>query len=469
MFSVSKYLVRIVLIAGFVLTSGLVAAQGLPEFTDLIEKNSPAVVKITTEARSSIRNQMQMPPQQQIPEIFRDLFEQRNLPERHMSAMGSGFVVSADGYILTNNHVIDGADEINVRLNDQREFKAELVGSDSRSDLALLKIAAKDLPALSFAKADSLKVGQWVVAIGSPFGLDYSASAGIVSAIGRSIPSESNESSYVPFIQTDVAINPGNSGGPLFNLAGEVVGINSQIYTRSGGSIGLSFAIPSTVAEEVVAQLKDKGRVDRGWLGVAIQPVNKDLAKSFGLDKPMGALVADVEQGGPADKAGLMPGDLIIKFNGREVKTQADLPYLVGRTLPDTKVRVVIMRKGKQQTIKVTIGVLPITEAQAATRLPAHTTDQSVDTLGLVVEPVNEQNRGRNNVTTGVVVRQVQPNSPAAQAGLMVGDVIDQLGFNDIETLADYQKYSAKLPENKPQAIRFFRNGRPIFHTITLK
>jgi serine protease Do len=247
------------------------------------------------------------------------------------------------------------------------------------------------------------------------------------------------------------------------------VGINSQIYTRSGGSIGLSFAIPSAVAEEVVAQLKDKGRVDRGWLGVSIQPVNKDLAKSFGLDKPKGALVADVEPSGPAAKAGLLPGDVITKFNGREVKTQSDLPYLVGRTTPNTKVPVGIMRKGKEQTIKVTIGVLPLSDEQAATRLPTQSPDSDVDKLGLIVETVNEQNRGRNNVTTGVVVRQLQPNSPAAQAGLMVGDVIDQLGFNDIETVEDYKKVSAKLPKDKPQAIRFFRNGRPIFHTITLK
>lgn len=469
MLKAGKQILSIVLMFGILLGSAQGYAQGLPEFTDLIEKNSPAVVKITTEARAIARNQMQMPPQQQIPEIFRDLFEQRNMPEHHRNAMGSGFVVSADGYILTNNHVIDGADEINVRLSDQREFKATLVGSDSRSDLALLKIDAKDLPTLSFAKSDSLKVGQWVVAIGSPFGLDYSASAGIVSAIGRSIPSEGNESSYVPFIQTDVAINPGNSGGPLFNLEGDVVGINSQIYTRSGGSIGLSFAIPSAVAEEVVAQLKDKGRVDRGWLGVSIQPVNKDLAKSFGLDKPKGALVADVEPSGPAAKAGLLPGDVITKFNGREVKTQSDLPYLVGRTTPNTKVPVGIMRKGKEQTIKVTIGVLPLSDEQAATRLPTQSPDSDVDKLGLIVETVNEQNRGRNNVTTGVVVRQLQPNSPAAQAGLMVGDVIDQLGFNDIETVEDYKKVSAKLPKDKPQAIRFFRNGRPIFHTITLK
>jgi serine protease Do len=447
-------------------------ARGLPEFTDLIEKNSPAVVKITTSARTQARTQMLAPPQQHIPEIFRELFEHYDMPERQRNAMGSGFIISSDGYLLTNNHVIDDADEINVRLSDHREFKAELVGADSRSDLALLKIDAKDLPRLTFAKADSLKVGQWVVAIGSPFGLDYSATAGIVSAIGRNIPSERNESSYVPFIQTDVAINPGNSGGPLFNLDGEVVGVNSQIYTRTGGSIGLSFAIPSSVAEEVVAQLKEKGRVDRGWLGVVIQPVTKDLASAHGLDKAIGAVIADLEPEGPAAKAGLRAGDLILKFGGREVKTQADLPYLVGRTAPNTKVPVVIMRKGKEQTIRVTVGVLPV---QDAPQIASHSNrdDQSsgrVDSLGLMVENITDQNRGRNSgVTQGVVVRQVQPNSPAAQAGLMVGDIIDQLGFNDIANLADYRKVVADLPKGNPLAIRFFRNGRPIFHTITLK
>lgn len=458
-----------VLLLGVALSFSQAYARGLPEFTDLIEKNSPAVVKITTQARATARNQMQMPPQQQIPEIFRELFEQYNMPERNLSAMGSGFVISSDGYILTNNHVIDSADEITVRLSDQREFKAELVGSDSRSDLALLKIDAKELPKLKFAKADSLKVGQWVLAIGSPFGLDYSASVGIVSAIGRSIPGERNESSYVPFIQTDVAINPGNSGGPLFNLDGEVVGINSQIYTRGGGSIGLSFAIPSAVAEEVVAQLKEKGRVDRGWLGVVIQSVSNDLASSYGLDKAAGALVNDVEPTGPAAAAGIQAGDLIIKFGGRDVKTQADLPYLVGRTPPETKVPVVVIRKGKERTINVTIGVLPVQDAQVSERTLPGAPIAKVDILGLVVEDLNDQKLGRNQVSKGVVVRQVQLNSPAAQAGLTVGDVIDQLGFNEIDSLDDYERVLAKLPRNSPQAIRFFRNGRWVFHTITLK
>src|SRR5690606_37032335 len=271
-------------------------------------------------------------------------------------------------------------------------------------------------------------------------------------------------------IQTDVAINPGNSGGPLFNLNGEVVGINSQIYTRSGGSIGLSFAIPASVAEEVVAQLKDKGHVDRGWLGVAIQEVSKDLARSFGLDKPMGALVADVEPQGPAAKAGLKAGDLIIEFNGREVRTQSDLPYLVGRTLPDTEVPVVVMRKGKQKTLDVTIGVLP--EPQSAMVAPVNPEPEdsaSADVLGLVVTDLDDARGWRGEVTSGVVVSRVGTGSPAAQAGLIPGDVIDQLDFNEIESVESYRRVVKNLDKGTPQAIRFFRNGRPIFHTITLK
>lgn len=470
MLDAGKKWVSHLLLAGLlVVASASLQAQNLPEFTDLIENSSPAVVKITTTASTAGRSPMSLPQSQQIPEIFRELFEQDNMPERHGGAMGSGFVISEDGYILTNNHVIESADEITVRFSDQREYKAELVGSDSRSDLALLKIDADKLPLLKFAKADSLRVGQWVVAIGSPFGLDYSASAGIVSAIGRNIPSERNESNYVPFIQTDVAINPGNSGGPLFNLQGEVVGINSQIYTRGGGSIGLSFAIPSSVAEEVVDQLREKGRVDRGWLGVVIQGLSRDLASSYGLDKPVGALIADLEPEGPAAKSGMQAGDLILKFNGRDVKTQSDLPFLVGQTTPDSKVPVEILRKGKKQTLQVQVGVLQVQDAPKVAVKTEPDAAPDVDKLGLVVEPVTEQNRGRNSVTTGVLVRQVKPDSPAAHAGLMAGDVIDQLAFSDITTVEDYRKVADGISKNAPQAIRFFRNGRPVFHTITLK
>ncbi len=331
----------------------------LPDFADLVEEVAPAVVKINTVTKGPAR-QSQPNLQGQLPEIFRELLEQRNRqqqPPRQARSMGSGFVISEDGYLLTNHHVIDGADEIQVLFSDRREYSAKIIGSDRRSDLALLKIEAKNLPTLKFADVDSLRAGEWVLAIGSPFGLDYSVAAGIVSAIGRSIPTEKGEN-YVPFIQTDVAINPGNSGGPLFNLDGEVVGINSQIYSRSGGSIGLSFSIPTSVALSVVDQLKKNGKVQRGWLGVVMQDVNKALAESLELGKPQGALINAVEPDGPADKGGISPGDVIVRFDGEDIVDSGDLPHVVGSMAPGTKAKVEIYREGKRKTLNVVVGAL---------------------------------------------------------------------------------------------------------------
>lgn len=454
-----------VLILVFANTS---VAGELPDFTGLIEKHSPAVVKITavSKALRSPHAQTLPPNMQNLPDIFRELLEQRQAP-RDRGSLGSGFIISDDGYVLTNDHVVGRMDEITVILNDQREYSASLVGSDERSDLALLKIEAKNLPTLTLAKDEQLKVGQWVVAIGSPFGLDYSASAGIVSAIGRSIPSANSESNYVPFIQTDVAINPGNSGGPLFNMDGDVVGINSQIYSPSGGSVGLSFAIPSSLAVDVVTQLKEKGRVDRGWLGVVIQDVDKDLASSLGIDKPMGALINDVDPEGPAAKAGLNAGDLIIKFNNTDVHTSSDLPYLVGRTAPKSKVPVVIMRKGKQQNINVTVGILPVSPNEVASRPASAPEKSSADILGLVVSHLEQTQRG--GAEAGVVVNEVQPGSPAAEAGLQPGDIITQLAFVDIKSTGDYTRVVKDLPKNEPQAIRFYRQGRAVFRSIVIR
>lgn len=444
-------------------------AAELPDFTELIEKHSPAVVKITAVSKASpeLAQEQQLPPNMQgLPDIFRELLERRQMP-RDRGSMGSGFIISSDGYVLTNDHVVSSMENVTVILNDQREFAAKLVGSDERSDLALLKIDAKDLPTLTLAKDETLKVGQWVVAIGSPFGLDYSATAGIVSAIGRSIPSAHSESTYVPFIQTDVAINPGNSGGPLFNLDGEVVGINSQIYSPSGGSVGLSFAIPASLASDVVSQLKDKGRVDRGWLGVMIQDVDKNLANSLGMNKSMGALISEADPDGPAAKSGLKAGDLIIKFNGHDVHTSSDLPFLVGRTAPKSKVPVVIMRKGKEQTINVTVGILPVSPEEAAERPASAPAENPVDVLGLVVTPLDRTTRG--GADAGVIVQEVKPGSPAAEAGLQTGDVITQLAFSDIKSVADYNKVVKALPKNEPQAIRFYRQNRPVFRSVIIK
>lgn len=453
------------LVAGLVLLVPLSQARGgLPDFTDLIEQNSPAVVKINTVERSRARNRIQIPQGQNIPDIFRHLFEPRNQPERNLHSMGSGFVISRDGYVLTNNHVIDGADEIMVRMSDRREFAAEVVGTDERSDLALLKIDAEDLPTLKFAQPDELKVGEWVLAIGSPFGLDYSASVGIVSAIGRSIPTDRQEN-YVPFIQTDVAINPGNSGGPLFNLDGEVVGINSQIYTRSGGSIGLSFAIPISVAKQVVAQLREKGRVDRGWLGVVIQEVDRDLASSFGLKKPMGALIAELRPDGPADLAGLRVGDVIVRFGKTRIESSSELPHVVGRTAPGESVPVTVMREGKRQVIDVEVGTLGGDDTVAAAGDP----NGAGGRLGMVVNDIDERLKNAWRISAGVVVERVAPDSAAARAGLRPGDVIAQLAFTDIDDLATFNEVEAGLPANELLPIRFFRQGRPAFRTIIIK
>jgi len=437
-------------------------AAALPEFTELIENSAPAVVKITTSktVSGSSRGIDQL---QDLPEAYRHLFPRPSPRERHAQSMGSGFVISKDGYILTNNHVVDGADEINVRLFDKRELVAEVIGVDPLSDLALLKIAADDLPVLKLAKNDNLKVGQWVVAIGSPFGLDYSASAGIVSAMGRSI--HARDSQYVPFIQTDVAINPGNSGGPLFNLKGEVVGINSQIYSRSGGSNGLSFSIPADVAAEVVAQLMDSGTVQRGWLGVAISDVSRDVAISFGLSKPIGALVNDVEPGSPAQTAGLKPSDIIILFDGAPVHDSGVLPQLVGRMPPGTNVELEVMRGGKKKSLEVTLGERD-SDPEVAASLGGRGGATGLDRLGLKLEPLSEQHRERADLDHGVLVRQVEPGSAAAATGLRPGDVIVQLGYDEVTDLADYRKLVKNLEQDKLVPIRFYRRGQSMIRTI---
>ena len=436
----------------------------LPNFADLVEDVSPAVVKINTVIKGR-KPQGQQNLKGQLPEIFRELLEQRNRqqqPPRDARSMGSGFVISEDGYILTNHHVVDQATEIQVLFADRREYTATIVGSDRRSDLALLKIDATDLPTLSFAEADELRAGDWVLAIGSPFGLDYSVTAGIVSAIGRSIPTEKGEN-YVPFIQTDVAINPGNSGGPLFNLDGEVVGINSQIYSRSGGSIGLSFSIPTSVALTVVDQLKKNGTVQRGWLGVVMQDVDKALAESLELGKPQGALINAVEPDGPADDAGIVPGDVIVRFNGQPIIDSGDLPHVVGAIAPSKKVKVEVYREGKRKTINVKVGALDKDGAKVADRR------NGADRLGLAVEKLADQERQQLRLRGGIVVIEVSPESAAANAGLRGGDIIVQLGYSRIDDLDEYQQVIAELPKDTPIAIRFYRQGRAIFRTIQIE
>lgn len=445
----------------FLITLPTAQAQ-LPDFTALVEDVSPAVVKINTVSRGS-KVQVPQLPEGQIPDIFRDFFEQRQRQQKSRPArsMGSGFVISEDGYILTNHHVIENADEIQVLFADRQEYVASVVGSDRRSDLALLKIKGDNLPTLEFAPSDSLKVGAWVLAIGSPFGLDYSVTAGIVSAIGRSIPTPKGEN-YVPFIQTDVAINPGNSGGPLFDLEGRVVGINSQIYSRSGGSIGLSFAIPASVAIEVIEQLKTNGQVQRGWLGVAIQDVNKSLAESLQLGTPQGALINAVEPNSPAEKGGIKPGDVIVRFNGQAIIESGDLPHVVGMMTPGDAAKVEIFREGKRKKLTMKVGSLD------SDRLGMAESSDGTDRLGLMVEPVEGSELRTLRLRGGVSITRVSPDSAGAEAMLRAGDIIVQLGYSRIDDFDEYNQVIAELPTDTPVAIRFYRQGRAIFRTIEI-
>lgn len=438
------------------------AFASLPDFQDLVEQVSPAVVNISTQSSAP---QTQRPGQQpdldQLPPFFREFFE-RGLPappqQREGRSLGSGFIISDDGYLLTNNHVVDGADSILVRLSDRREYLAEVVGTDPRTDVALLKIDGENLPVVKIADSDGLRQGQWVVAIGSPFGFDYSVTAGIVSALGRALPDES----YVPFIQTDVAINPGNSGGPLFNLDGEVVGINSQIFTRSGGFMGLSFAIPSNLVMNVADQIRETGTVQRGWLGVLIQEVSRDLALSFGLDKPMGALIAQASPNGPAGKAGVQPGDIVVRFNGKAVDRSSALPPMVGLVRPGQSVPVDIVRNGRPLTLMVTIEQLPEPDQVSQNRpIP----NRAV--LGMTVEPLSDALRSDLNLDGGVLVKDVT-GDPAASAGLRAGDVITQLGGESLRSLEDLRRIVPTLPTDRPIPVLVVRGGNSTFLTLRI-
>jgi serine protease Do len=462
-------------------------ASSLPDFTELVQEASPSVVNIATIkygnkygiAYDGLAEQYNLP--KDMPDIFRHFFgpqgpsqdpsqgDQRGgqgygqtpNPPSEKSSLGSGFIISADGYILTNNHVVQGADEIIVRFSDRRELEAELIGADERADLALLKVKATGLPAVELGNSDTLKVGEWVLAIGSPFGFDYSVTAGIVSALGRSLPNEN----YVPFIQTDVAINPGNSGGPLFNLEGEVIGINSQIYTRSGGFMGVSFAIPISVAINVVEQLKDKGKVSRGWLGVVIQEVNKELAESFGLKQAKGALVAQLVPGSPAEKGGLLSGDIITAFNGQEINFATDLPHRVGRVKPGADAKLNIVRNGKGKVIHLEIGSLPDSDS-ASLGQQNSSPDYQQNRLGVVVSELSaKQQRSFGN---GVLVQQVANGLPAAMSGVIAGDVISMIYGERIYSVDDFTRIVKSLPSGRSVPMQIVRRGAAMFIPLRL-
>ena len=454
----------------------------LPDFTQLVKDNAPAVVNISTSSAQkeeladdehgrqgpgyTIPN---LPEDSPLNDFFKKFFGDQG-PDGGpgaagpRSSLGSGFIVSKDGYVLTNYHVVKDADQISVRLSDRREIPAKLIGSDPRSDIAVLKIDAEgDLPALKLGTSATLEVGEWVLAIGSPFGFDHSATAGIVSAKGRSLPNEN----YVPFIQTDVAINPGNSGGPLFNLKGEVVGVNSQIYSRTGGFMGVSFAIPIDVVMNVYHQLREKGTVSRGWLGVLIQDVTKELAESFHMTKPQGALVSKVLPDGPAAKSGIQPGDVIMKFNDREIDSSADLPPLVGSTSAGDKIPVELLRDGKRKDVTITIGELPNDEQVASTK-PRQQKDHAPfnDRLKLAVRELTPQERKEFGVAgPGVMVSRLKPG-PAFDAGLQEGDIVLQIDFKEIANGADFERVVAALKPGSSVPMLVQRQGNPLFMAL---
>lgn len=373
--------------------------------------------------------------------------------------MGSGFIVSRDGYVLTNNHVVEGADEIIVRLNDRRELPATLVGTDPRSDMAVLKIEdGDDLPVVQIGRSRDLKVGEWVFAIGSPFGFDYTVTAGIVSALGRSLPTEN----YVPFIQTDVAINPGNSGGPLFNLDGDVIGINSQIYTRSGGFMGVSFAIPIDDAMNVFRQIRDNGTVARGWLGVLIQEVNRDLAESFGLKRPRGALVAEVMEGSPAQQAGLQSGDIVLAYDGEDVQLSSDLPPMVGRTPIGETAQLTVLRGGEEIELDVEIGKLPEQGGEKKAAPSDSSGDSSSAPLGMLVEPIPAELADSLGVDGGVVVSDIA-RGPAFEAGIRPRDVITEINREKVTSVEEFREVIEALPKDRAVSVRVIRQGRAVY------
>jgi len=416
-------------------------ASNLPDFTELAKESSRAVVNISTtkkveNVKPDNRRWKNNPhgfEQFEGPfgELFKKFFEEEGRMPRQPNpaqSLGSGFIVSPDGFVITNHHVIAQADEVIVRLQNRKEYVAKIVGSDSRSDIALLKIESNEtFPTLKFAKPDALKVGEWVLAIGSPFGFDYSVTAGIVSAMGRNLPRDN----YVPFIQTDVAINPGNSGGPLFNLSGEVVGVNSQIYSRTGGFMGLSFAIPINVVLDVYGQLKDKGSVTRGWLGILIQEVSQEIAESFGMKQPTGALISNTIDDGPGDKGGLKVGDIITKFNGETIERSSDLPPLVGATKVGDKVPVEIVRKGKSKTIRISIGELPENDSQA--KIFSEKSDFGyVKKIGIRVKELTEEQKKRSGIASGGVMIDSVETGSGLNAGLRKGDIILQIDNEEV-------------------------------------
>jgi len=458
-------------------------SRGLPDFSDLVDRVGPAVVNIRTTQKVSQNPQgfpgfPGMDPNDPFFEFFRRFMPPgtpmpgqpgqpgqaprggQQAPEREVpSGVGSGFVIDSDGYLLTNHHVVDGAESIIVTFPDKREFKGKVIGSDQRTDVALVKIEGKSLPFLKIGNVNNTKVGQWVVAIGSPFGLENSVTAGIVSAKGR------DTGEYLPFIQTDVAVNPGNSGGPLLNLDGEVIGINSQIYSRTGGFMGISFAIPIDEAMRVAKQLRENGKVSRGRIGVGIGEVDKDVAKALGLDSAVGALVGSVGKDSPADKAGVIAGDIILRFDGKKVEKASDLPRIVGETKPGSKVNMVLWRKGAEKTVSITVAEFENEAAKPAAAPAEKPKPVEADKLGLTVTDPTAQEKSALNLTGGVVVRNAV--GMAASAGITAGDVILRVGRTDITSAKQFADLVKAIPKGQAAPMLVRRGENSFFVVLT--
>ena len=448
-------------------SASLIAA--LPEnISDLVDDSAPAVVNITAKKEVSQRSSYgyggipdEMLERFGIPREFREMPQQK----REAVSYGSGFILK-DNYIMTNFHVVEDASEVVVSLSDRREFIAEVIGVDPLSDLAVLEVKGKNLPSVDVGNSDELKVGDWVIAIGSPFSFDFSVTAGIVSAKGRSIQNN-NIGNYVPFLQTDVAINPGNSGGPLFNLDGEVVGINSQIYSRSGGYQGLAFAIPINVAVDVADQIISSGEVSRGYLGVRMSEVDSDLADALGMKKPYGALINDVEEGESADLAGLIPGDVIIEFDKKQIKFSTDLPHVVGQIKPNTEAIAKVIRDGEEISLEFILGELPV---NSETFIPAKTQTSS-DPIGIKVADLDRDNPSMANMPDGVIVSRVNPNSPAS-GKVNRGDLITMIQFKGKKyQVFDVESFNDSLlnfSSGDKVAVHLIRGGNRFIRSITL-
>ena len=436
--------------------------QGLPDFTELVEKQGPAVVNVSTTSTARGGPQAPVPEDDPFYDFFRR-FGPQQPREYEARSLGSGFIISADGTILTNAHVVDAAEDVTVKLSDKREFKAKVIGSDKRTDVAVIKIEATGLPVVKIGDPEKLKVGEWVLAIGSPFGFESTVTAGIVSAKGRSLPQEN----FVPFLQTDVAINPGNSGGPLFNLRGEVVGINSQIYSRTGGFMGLSFAIPIDVATDVANQLKATGRVSRGRIGVTIQEITKELAESFKLPKAAGALVTSVEKGSPADKAGVQVSDVIVKFDGKPVASSVDLPRIVAQTRPGSKASMELWRNGASREVHVTVGEMP--EDKVAQRPPRKDGGKSgnvVSRLGLALSELTAEQRRELNISAGLLIEDVQ--GPALKAGIRRGDVLMAVNNQDVKSVEQLTQLMGQFEKARSVALLIKRGDGALYVPLRL-